>query len=304
MPQLPPLQKQKIILVAGIVLGIVAVLMTKAYIDKQKQEVTVQAQKALVNIQANQSPVLIAKEDIPKGAALEAGMLTTGVVPNQYLQPQAVTSLDRVFGMIVSAPISQGEQITLNKLSQRRYAGGGLAQATPVGKRAVTISVDSIASVGGMINPGDYVDVMSLLPIPVQTLEGKTEAQAAVIPLFQNVLVLAVGQQIEPLAAQSSSRYKKEESKESSPLITLALNPEESSLLAFVQEQGKTRLILRSPADSQIEYTRPASWDTLFQYIMPKTEAEQKPIEKPMTEGTFVEIYRGMSKEKIPLSAK
>jgi hypothetical protein len=45
--------------------------------------------------------------------------------------------------------------------------------------------------------------------------------------------------------------------------------PQEANLLTFAQEaQGKIRLVLRSPADAQIEPAEPASWDTLFQKII------------------------------------
>jgi len=295
--------RQKIIILGGgVFLGILAVIMTFTYISKQRQIIARQAKEAIANIQANQAAVLVAKADIPKGVVVEADMLETAVVPNKYKQPQAVSSLDRISGMVATAPISKGEQVTLSKLVYPREAGrGGLAASTPFGKRAVTISADNIATLAGMINPGDYVDVIAMLPIPVQTAEGKQAAQVAAIPLFQNVLVLAVGQDMGGPAVAESGRYKKEEKKEASPLITLALSPQEANLISFVQEQGKTRLILRSPADSQIEVIQPASWDALFQYIMPKTE---DPREEPVQEGQYIEIYRGMNKERIPLSSR
>src|SRR3989338_5164718 len=269
--------KQRIALIAGIVLALVAIFMVKVYLDQQRQVIQEQAKRTLAKIQANQTAVLVAKKDIPKGIVIEPEMLETAIVPNQYLQPNAVTSLDRVAGMITIGPISKGEQIILSKLSQSRQAGqgGGLAEATPVGKRAITVSVDNVSALGGMIKAGDYVDVIALVPVPVQTQEGKQASQAAVMPLFQNVLVLAVGQETGAVSAQDS-RYKKEEKKEISPLITVALSPQEASLIAFVQEQGKIRLILRSPADSQIQPVQPASWDTLFQYLMPQEEVSRK----------------------------
>jgi pilus assembly protein CpaB len=297
------MQKQRIILIIGIVLGIIAVFMAKAYIDQQRQTISEEAKKKLAKMEAemqtNQTAVLIAKEDIPRGVMIEPAMLDVQVTPNQYLQPQVVTSLDRVAGMVTIAPISKGEQITLSKLAQPKQVGG-LAEVTPVGKRAITISVDNIAALAGMIKPGDYVDVIALLSVPVQTLEEKQVTQVAVVPLFQNVQVLAVGQQTGRLLAEES-RYKREERAEVSPLITLALTPQEANLIAFVQEQGKIRLVLRSPADAQVQPVQPASWETLFQYVMPKEEV--KPVTKEAQEPTeYVEIIRGLSKEKVPLS--
>jgi len=300
------MQKQKIILIVGVILAIAVAFLVKIYLDQQRQIYLEEAGRTAAKKQENQIAVLVAKQDIPKGTVIKPEILETKIFPREYIAPQAVTSLDRISGMIATTPISKGEQITLTKLSFARQAGG-LAEATPVGKRAITINVDSIASVGGMIRPGDYVDLIATIPVPVQTAEGKQVTQVASVPLFQNVLVLAVGQEMGPVSsAEGAGRYSKgEEGKElrkeaSSSLITLALNPQEANLITFVQEQGKFRLVLRSPADSKIEPLKPMSWDALFQYLMPKEAAkETKEFIEPTAK---VEIYRGLKREEIPLA--
>lgn len=302
--------RKKLPLIIGVVLALVAAYLIKVYTDQQRQVVFEDANKRMAQIQAEQVPVLVATKDLAKGTAIDKDSVGVIIVPTQQVQPQAATSLDRVAGMIAVVPLSKGEQITLNKLmsvKEATGAGGSLAMSTPIGKRAVTISVDSISAVGGMIRPGDYVDVVAMVTVPVTTPEGKQASQAAVVPLFQNTLVLAVGQETAAMPqAGAESRGKKEEKKAESPAITLALSPQEANLLAFVQEQGKIRLSLRSPSDAKIEPVQPASWDSLFQYLAPRETAEsklkeeKKPVESE--QGTYVEIYRGLNKEKIPLS--
>lgn len=297
------IQRQRLFLVVGIVMALLSVFMVKVYLDQQRQLMQEQAKRDLSKIQANQTAVLVAKKDIPRGVVIASELLEVAIVPHQYVQPQAVTSLDRISGMFTAVPISKGEHITLSKLIwSKEAARGSLAMATPVGKRAITISVDNIAALAGMIKPGDYVDVIVFLPVPVQTPEGKPATQIAVMPLFQNILVLAVGQETGVIPTpESESRYKKEEKKEISSLITLALGPQETNLIAFVQEQGKIRLVLRSPADSQIQPVQPASWETVFQYVMPQEAAKPEAKKEEPREIGFVEIYRGLNKEKVPL---
>jgi pilus assembly protein CpaB len=203
--------------------------------------------------------------------------------------------------MINLAPISQGEQISLSKLSKARKASGGgsLAGNTPAGKRAISIAVDSISSVSGMVRSGDYVDVIATLQIPMPGANGQVSSQMTVVPLFQNVLVLAVGQDIGS-SDRTESRYAANEAASSSgnTLITLALGAQEANLIAFVQEQGKVRLTLRSPADANVEPVVPASWETLFQYIMPQSG----PVSVPVDTTEYVEVFRGLNKEQVPLS--
>jgi pilus assembly protein CpaB len=232
-------------------------------------------------------------------------MLDTEIVPNKFVQPQAATSLDRIAGMITLVSISKGEQITLSKLTNtKNTAGGGgnLAGITPIGKRAISISVDNISSLSGMIKPGDYVDVIAILQIPVQEGTQRTN-QIAVLPMFQNVLVLAVGQNTGGLVSDGG-RYAKDESRASGPpLVTLALAPQEAGYIAFVQEQGKIRLTLRSPADAKLESTTPANWASLFQYLTPPSPPVDQEAEKAAYDRVpRVEIYRGLNKEVVPLS--
>lgn len=291
------IEKQKIILIAGVVLALLAIVMTKMYLDQQKQAVEEQKRREIANMQANQAAVLVSKQDIPEGAVIESEMLDTAVVPNKFIQPQAVTSLDRIAGMITIAPISKGEQISLSKLtSSKKASGGDLSGVTPSGKRAISIVVDNIASLSGMIKPGDYVDVLATIQVPDKGADGQVTAQMAVIPLFQNVLVLAVGSNTGSMEVGSGSRYaEKSSSDNENTLITLALGPQEANLIAFVQEQGKVRLVMRSPADAKVEPMAPASWETLFQYIAPQS------MEKPVDTNEYVEVLRGLNKEKVPL---
>jgi len=307
------IEKQKLILISGVVLGVVAIVMTKMYMDQQQQAIQMQAKQAIANMRANQTAVLVAKQNIPSGSVIGSNMLESSIVPNQFVQPQAVTSLDRVLGMISIAPISKGEQISLSKLSNtQKTSGGNLAGITPAGKRAISIPVDNIASLSGMVRPGDYVDVIATLQVPVQGPGGQVSSQLAVVPLFQNVLILAVGQNTGSVASAESRYTEKEASSFGSALITLALAPQEANLIAFVQEQGKMRLTLRSPADAKIELVIPASWETLFQYIMPQKSVDERNIDRISggnkeaadSAGTtgYVEVLRGLNKEKVSLS--
>ncbi|MCX5693752.1 MAG: Flp pilus assembly protein CpaB [Candidatus Omnitrophica bacterium] len=298
------IEKQKLILITGVVLGIMAIAMTKVYLDQQQQVVQEKAKAAIANIQSNQTAVLVAKKDIQQGAVVEGEMFESSIVPNKFVQPQAVTSLDRISGMVTVAPISKGEQISLSKLTSVKQAGGGnLAGLTPVGKRAISIAVDNMATLAGMVNPGDYVDVLAIVQISVPDREGRVISQIAVVPLFQNILVLAVGQNTG--TSGPTSRYAENAPASSggsngSTLITLALGPQEANLVAFVQEQGKLRLAMRSPADAKIEPITPASWESFFQYIMPPQPEQVQPVVVDTNE--YIEVVRGLSKERVALS--
>lgn len=256
-----------------------------------------------------EASVLVSTKEIPKGVEMTNDMVEIKKMPAEAAQPGTVRSFDRIKGMITVIPIEKGEQISLNKLSYPSR-GNELSDVTPPGKRAVTIAVDNLGALVGLIKPGNYVDVFAMIGVPVQGADQKMSAQLAVVPVFQNVLVLGVGKAVgapTPVAASDGSRSRTsrgapgdEEATVSgrqnqAQMITLALTPQEASLMAFVQEQGKIRILMRSPTDTKIEPLQPANWDTFFRHIMPyAVKDEQKPE-------AVIEVYRGLSKENIPV---
>ena len=277
------------LVVAG-VLGLAATFLVNMYIRQREKE----AVEGVKQRQKDLTLVVVAKQDIPTGTAIEGKMLKEETVHKDMLQPRAATAMDRVVGRIALVPFSKGEQILLNKVTLSGLETS-LSSKVPAGKRGITVPVDNISSVGGMVRPGDHVDVVGMVPMPAIGPDGKPAAQMNTVPLFQNVLVLAVGQDFTNTPGSSEQKEKT-----MSPIITLALSPQEANLIAFIQEQGKIRLILRSPGDTQ---TQPASatragWDTVLRTVMPEAFQEQpgmpKELPKPKKQ---VEIYRGLQKE-------
>ncbi len=299
---------KRVPLIIGIVFAIVAIFLVNIYISNQQRRMQENLRKAVEQRYRSMTPVLVAKTDIPKGAIIRPDLLDTKIVPNEYVEPSAVKTADRISGMKAVVAIRKGEQLTLSKLITPKEAmTESLAMATPIGKRAITIRVDNISGLSGMIKPGDYVDVIALLPLPVKSPEGGTTTNVATIPLFQKVLVLAVGSELLEKKKKEqggiwSLRLSRRETKQQTknPLITLALSPQEASLLSFVAEQGRIRLVLRSPADAKVKPLPPAGWDTLFQYINSTLPAP--PVKPKRQEPRKVEIYRGLNKEYMPIS--
>lgn len=301
------MSRERLILFVGIGFAVLAAVFLGSWVKQFEQKKTQEIQRQVAKqTQARQVGVLVARKDIAKGATITQDAVESKKVAGDYLQPGAANSFDRIAGMVVIAPIYQGEQITLSKLSQARKPGG-LADVTPLGKRAVTISVDNLGSLVGMVKPGDYVDIMALLTIPLMTSDRKSVSQLAVVPVFQNVLVLAVGRDVAlEGAGDVSSRYgggtPQQQASAPQPFITISLTPQEANLMAFVQENGKLRLALRSPADSKMEQVQPANWDTFFGYVMPFLKEQKGPqAAKP---DSYIEVYRGLNKESVPVFNK
>ena len=296
-------------IVAG-AFALAAAILSWVMLSQERVRLANQAKQNLAAFQENTVDIVLAKVDIPSGKLISENMLYTQRVDKNSLPAEAATSVARVVDRISTVSIKEKYMIPVDKLVWPTTKETTLAAKTPIGKRAMTIAVDNISSLLGMIKPGDYVDVIGVIPLPVE-VDGKQAAEPATVPLFQNVLILSVGTELGAASEkESASRRKASESapKESAaPLITLSLSPEEANILAFVKEQGKIQLILRSPGDAQTRPVQPTSWATVLKYLFPQIDLEAREKEAGKKEEAKkeipqVEIIRGFKKELVPLS--
>jgi pilus assembly protein CpaB len=317
MDQVNPEFRKKILIVVAIACGILAALLGRAYIaDKEtelKKQMTLVKQreaKELAAKQQNKVAVLVAARNITPGVPILPEDLVTREVPEEFLQPGAIKASVNIIGMLVQTPIIPGEQILRTKLGAPPEKPRILSEITPKGKRAVPVIVDNIASLSGLLQPGDYIDALAIITPPqgsylyalaVDNTSGaqqsnKNESKLVTLPLFQNVLVLAIGSEMGGPASGARGDKPKEKTKGSDNSVTLSLSPQEAALVSFIQEQGKIRLVMRSNSDVSQSKVDPVNWDNLFDYLYPK--AKDHGGKPPAT----VEIYRGLQKEVIPLS--
>ncbi|MDD5653594.1 MAG: Flp pilus assembly protein CpaB [Candidatus Omnitrophica bacterium] len=280
LPNLPALKKNLPLVIAGIS-ALLAVFFINMYIKQQGEE----ARQKVEQSQKNIATIVVAAGDIPRGTKITDQMIREERVPKQKVKPNTATSAAKVLYKYALVSLKKGEAIPLDKLGvpEEKRLPDILSSRIPPGKRAVTIPVDDISAVGGMIQPGDAVDVMGLVSIPGP--EGKQGENITTLPLFQNIQVLAVGNELNPGRPSEKPRSN----------ITLALAPQEANIITFMQEYGKIRLVLRSPGDKQSAHSVPTDWDTVLSTILPQQHRpEQAPSLKPRR---TIEIYHGAKKE-------
>ena len=70
---------------------------------------------------------------------------------------------------------------------------------TPPGKRAITMEIKSLSAVGGLVHPGDFVDILARLAVPEDDDPLNKTKDEIISVLFQNIQVLAVGINYDPV---------------------------------------------------------------------------------------------------------
>jgi pilus assembly protein CpaB len=158
----------------------------------------------------------VPSDSVPTGAILDT--------------PDAKTGLR---GSLVRNFLDTGSPVTSQDISHP----GFLASALAPDRRAISIKVDAESSVSGLIQPGDYVDVVSTKMIEKIDLAEKADAHG---PLSETVL-----HNVRILAIDQAGTTNKERT------VSLELAPEQVKKIIVAEQLGKLSLAVRSAVDQQ-----------------------------------------------------
>jgi len=199
---------------------------------------------------AASGPVVVAGQDIAAGTRISASMVILETVPSGERVSGALSSLNAVVGSTAGLAISEGEQITAANISttDRDAALLGddppLSLVIPQGMRAVSVKIDEVTAVGGLIRPGDYVDV-----IMAEAINDSSAINTCYV--VQDVKVLAIAQDVQVAAASGQGSQTPAGPADNNPeagSATLQVTPQKATSLIRALEQGegqKLWLVLR-----------------------------------------------------------
>lgn len=224
---------------------------------------------------ASTTSVVVASRDISARTELTAGMLEVADLPPEQVLRGVFRDTELLVGQVTRHDILANEQITASKIGPQSETEReeGLSFIIPPGKRAFAIQVSEVSAVGGLLLPGDLVDVIGIFD------EADVEVDKAVT-LLQNIEVLAVAQEAQesippPISAEEAAdgeeaeeadaddavatasqvgtRGMRPQDVEPNPAartVTLAVTLDQAQLLALVQARGELALALRAFGDA------------------------------------------------------
>ena len=233
----PAPRNRRVWLFAGIsvLLGIAAAVLSNQYLRQRL------AQGTQDTTATKTSQILVASKALPKGTALSTDNVSVRTIPVASRHSQALDPalFDKIDGRKLAYSLQAGEAVFLG-LVQRPLPEAFSAQVEP-GRRAVTIQVDEISSISGLLEPGDRIDVVASQP--AVTPSDRRE----VYLLVQNSKVMATGQ-------RSVDDQKSGETKRFST-VTLDLSVEDASRLIKARDGGRLTAMLRNRNDNELVTT-------------------------------------------------
>jgi pilus assembly protein CpaB len=213
------MRRRWVIPVVSAVLALITTVVVVRYLQTVRQQVTV---VQLVKTEA----VVFARTSIVQRQVIGADAIEIRQIPAAAVHPQAARRIEDVAGRVATAPIFADEQVLSVKLAPAGV-NAGLSYVLPKDKRAMTIGVNEVVGVAGFVFPGDRVDI-------VATVNANNINLTKIV--LQDVEVVAIAQKVD---------QKPGEEPRVTTSATLALTPEQTEVLAQIDNNGRVRLALR-----------------------------------------------------------
>jgi pilus assembly protein CpaB len=178
--------------------------------------------------------IVVSAQEIPARVPVTSAMLTTVSRPESAVDPNAVRDLKDAVGTLSLITIPAGESITTAMIGHPSDVGLTVRMAP--GMRAVSVQIDKVKGISGLIQPGDRVDVIAQAP---KTSAAPPPAAA----ILRGVRVLAIGESLEYTSATPSPQEA------NATTVTLEVTPKQTDLLVMADLNTTLRLALRSPRE-------------------------------------------------------
>jgi len=220
-----------VVLLVAAAIGLAAAFLAQRYLRTQVDEINARAQFETV-------PLVVASSALGKGTHLTEANVAIRPVPREWAHSNAITpeqfeqlQFERPDSAVLAFPARVGEPIVWAQLESDKAPTFSARLAS--GRRAVTVPIDEVSSISGMVQPGDLIDLM---------LTIRRGARDLTFVLQQSVPVLATGTQVEQGQTSEAGRR-------SFTTLTLDTTPEDAKRVIAAREVGKLTALLRAPGD-------------------------------------------------------
>lgn len=245
------------VLLIALVTGVAAALLARQYLTAQVEHIESRSRVPTVTL-------LVAKSDLPVGARLTNQTVAVRPVPQDHAHSAAIRpeQFDRIDGQPLQHPLKAGDAVLWSSLETPKPATFS-ARVAP-GRRAITIPVDDINAMAGMLEPGDAIDLLLALD-----LHGRKHT----ITLLNAVPVLATGQKATEAVAPGTPGHQAE--RRLYTTVTLDTTPQQARNLVLARELGRLTALLRRPHDAPTGHPAPLD---LAAWLAEQTPAAPKPM--------------------------
>src|SRR5437868_3905696 len=125
--------------------------------------------KSSGGVSENVTAVVVARQDIPARTKITGSMVEVRLLSTDVRSTLGYTDVNAVVNKISRFPISANEQVLANKVVDVSPAAAAssrsLAFVVPTGLRAMAVTAKPVSTAGGLVLPGDYIDILGVFNV-------------------------------------------------------------------------------------------------------------------------------------------
>ena len=253
--------KAWLVLGVAIVIGGLAALAARSYLSNRVADLEGRARGKNLS-------VVVAKIDLIKGSKLSTENVAVRPIPEEYAHSTAVLpdQFERIEGQVLVSNVKAGEMILWGLVESKKPPT--FSARVEAGHRAITVPVDEINSISGMLEPGDLIDLMV-------TLEKNGKKRT--IPLLQSVQIMATGQRSVDDPKSGERRLYS--------TVTLDTDLVQAQNLIMAREVGHLTALLRNPQDKALTARSQSEISTLLGLTSAGKDSASGAVDVPVLYG-------------------
>ena len=275
--------KTWMMLLSAIGFGLVAAVLSVLYLKSREAAIL----ESLLGKEEVIVSIVVPNKDLLKGTRLSENQLSLLAMPEKYVSDATLRpdNYETYLGSFIINGVSAGKPLLATDIEAQFPRD--FSDLIDVGNRAITIQVDDIKSISGMIRPGNHVDIYTLIQAKVagfkpaaalasdlpgglaatvlaaagglpegidipDQLKGLVDVQEipkdVILPVLQDVRVLATGQEAYD-AYLDQYNLPQFRVEDSFSAITLDVSPRQVGLLSLAADKGDLVAVLRNRDD-------------------------------------------------------
>jgi len=277
--------KTLFMLIGAILFGIVAAGLSVLYLKSREQAFLASLQGADEEL----VEVVIAKDNLPQGLQVKLEYFDISQIPGKYATANTIRpeQFKAYLGRFVNVPLEAGKPLLASYLVEDFPID--FSDLVKQGRRAITITVDEVNSINGLIRPGNRIDVYVNIEVGVAGFEPPGEAQTdlpeilqkaaetaaagtlpegtageliktagigekakptdVILPVLGDLQVLATGREAYDETLDDLYYPQQRTTSRSFTTITVDVSPKQAALLAIAEDKGDLIAVLRNRKD-------------------------------------------------------
>lgn len=259
--------KQKLLLLGAVFFGVLAFMFTFHQINQEKARI----QGGTYDMYLIQVTRDLAENDKITDDVIKEVKIRRFRNANDSGREVEYEKRNMVLGREVRSLVQAGTLLQWSDLKTSLSSGrSGLTSLIRPGYRAISIPVDAVSSITGLVQPNNYVDLIGTFRFP--DARGDSSLDTITLTILQRVRVIATGTDMGLLVGSGNQEMRSR----GFSTVTLELTPKEVEMIIFATQKGRISLSLRNYEESAVtKQLQSVNWDYLQKNILNYTRERE-----------------------------